>query len=87
MSPGHLASTNALTPVERRQQHAVLGVDKEFRDAVSTAVPSLELTKDVRELQQVMRQVVQAVTDLQKNDFDQEARMVMAVQRVEGPRP
>ena len=84
MSPGHLASTTALTPVERRQQHAVLGVDKDFREAVNTAVSSLELTKDVRELQQVMRQVIQAVTDLQKNDFDQEARMVLAVQRVEG---
>ena len=58
MSPGHLASTTALSPVERRQQHAVLGVDKDFRDKGKEAESSLGLTKDVRELQQVMRQVV-----------------------------
>jgi hypothetical protein len=73
--------------VERRQQHAVLGVDKDFRDKVKEAESSLGLTKDVRELQQVMRQVVTAIQGLEKNDFDQEARMVLAVQRVEGLDP
>jgi hypothetical protein len=87
MSPGHLASTTALSPVERRLQHAFLGVDKEFRDKVKDAESTLELTKSVGELQHVMRQVVQAVTELQKNTFDQEARMVLAVQRVENIDP
>ena len=87
MSPGHLASTTALSPVDRRQQHAVLGVDKAFRDKVKEAESSLDLTKDVRELQQVMRQVVAAIQGLENNDFDQEARMVLTVQRVEGLDP
>jgi hypothetical protein len=87
MSPGHLASTTALAPAERRLQHAHLGVDKDFRDNVKNAESTLDLTKDVRELQQVMRQVILAVGALEKNDFDQEARMVMSLQRVEGIHP
>ena len=87
MSPGHLASTAALLPVERRQQHAVLGVDRDFREKVQNSATALELTRDVREVQHVMRQVIQAIQDLQKNDFDQEARMVLAVQRVENIDP
>ena len=47
MSPGHLASTTALSPVERRSQHAFLGVDKGFRDKVKDAESTLELTKSV----------------------------------------
>ncbi len=50
MSPGHLASTTALAPEERRLQHAYLGVDKDFRDAVKTERSTLKLTKDVLEL-------------------------------------
>ena len=65
MSPGHLASTAAVSSAEKRVQHAILGVDKEFRDKVKDAGNSLEITKDVRELQQVMRQVVQAVQERQ----------------------
>ena len=30
MSPGHLAATTALAPSDRRLQHALIGVDKEF---------------------------------------------------------
>ena len=87
MSPGHLASTTALAPAERRLQHAHMGVDKDFRDAVKTERSTMELTKDVLELQHVMKQAIQVINDLQKNDFDQEARMVLAVQRVEGIDP
>jgi hypothetical protein len=87
MSPGHLASTAALLPVERRQQHAVLGVDRDFRENVKDSATALGLTRDVREVQHVMRQVITAIQDLQKNDFDQEARMVLAIQRVDGIDP
>ena len=87
MSPGHLASTAALLPVERRQQHAILGVDRDFRETVKDSATALELTRDVREVQHVMRQVIQAIHDLQKNDFDQEAIMVLAIQRAESIDP
>ena len=83
MSPGHLAATTALAPAERRLQHVVIGVDKDFRDAVGTEASKMDLTKDVREIQHVLKQVIQVVTELQKSDFEQEARTVLAIQRVE----
>ena len=83
MSPGHLASTAAVSSAEKRVQHAILGVDKEFRDKVKGAGSPPEITRDVRELQDVMRQVIQAAQGLQTNDFEQEAEMVLALQRVE----
>ena len=41
MSPGHLAATAALSSADKRVQHAVMGVDKEFRDKVKDASDSL----------------------------------------------
>ena len=87
MSPGHLTATAARTPGERRVHHTVMAVDKGFRDTVKDAAPSLEFTKDVREIQHVLEQAVKVIADMQKYSYEQEARIVLAVQRTDGVDP
>ena len=57
LSPGHLSKNTGTPKEQRRPQHIITGVDKDFRLKVQEVAAPLELTRDVKELQVVMDQV------------------------------
>ena len=75
--------SGAAGPAQRRMQHGITGVNKDFRDKVQTALSDLELTKDVAELQAVMDQVTKVTIELQKLAGEQEAKVVLMGQRLD----
>ena len=67
--------------------HCLTGVDNEFRDKVQTALPDLDLTKDVAELQFVMDQVTKVAQELQRHTAEQEAQTALLTQRLDTLEP
>ena len=77
----------AVGPAQRRLQHSITGVNKEFRDKVQIALSDLDLTKDVAELQFVMDQVTKVAQELQRQAGEQEARTILLTKRFDAVDP
>ena len=77
----------AAAPAQRRLQHSITGVNKEFRDKVQTALSDIDLTKDVKELQFVMDQVTKVAQELQRHAGEQEARTILLTKRLDAIDP
>ena len=82
--PGLLAKHAGTDRAERRPQHVITGVDRDFRGKVQEALDNLEPTRDVKVLQVVMDQMTKTVIEAQKFAYEQEARLMLCSRRVEG---